>query len=247
MVKSLWRRRPSASMVVASLALFVALGGASYAATQIGSSQIQNGAVTNNKLANGSVGNWKLAFGAVGARKLANGAVGKSQINTAQVQERVAGTCSSGAISAIDNTGQVTCGQTPPNEYGTSTATVKLGSGVTQTASLSLAPSSSYLVSATAQVTATASTGSGQEEVDCTLAGNGASLTRGLQVHVSSTEPEEQTIPLTVAVPSASAAANVTVNCAGKPTPATFAPVVTVDTAINAIQTASNTTETSGG
>src|SRR5581483_8599661 len=43
-------KRPSASMVVACLALFVGLGGGAYAATQINGNQIQNGTVGLKKL-----------------------------------------------------------------------------------------------------------------------------------------------------------------------------------------------------
>jgi hypothetical protein len=233
-------------MVVACLALFVALGGASYAATQIGTSQIRNGAVTSAKLANGSVGNWKLAFGAVGARKLASGAVGKGQINTAQVQERLAGTCTSGAISAVDDTGKVTCSQTPPNEYGSTGQSVTLSSTQSQAGSLSLGAGSSYLVFAYPEVTVSSAAASGQVEVDCTLAGNGASVTRSFQVHVTTTNDQEQTIPLVAAIPSASSATTAALSCTSKSTPTTVAPKVAVLSTINAIQTASNTTETSG-
>jgi hypothetical protein len=43
-------KRPSASMVVAGLALFVGLGGGAYAATQINGNQIQNGTIGLKKL-----------------------------------------------------------------------------------------------------------------------------------------------------------------------------------------------------
>jgi hypothetical protein len=46
----LHRKRPSASMVVAGLALFIGLGGGAYAATQINGNQIQDGTVALKKL-----------------------------------------------------------------------------------------------------------------------------------------------------------------------------------------------------
>jgi hypothetical protein len=77
-----WLRpmRPSPALVVASVALIVAMAGTSYAASQIGSNQIKNGAVTNAKIKNGAVGNHKIANGAVGNHKIANGAVGNAKI-----------------------------------------------------------------------------------------------------------------------------------------------------------------------
>lgn len=69
--------RPSPALIVASVALFVALGGGAYAAfklpkNSVSSKQIKNGAVVNSKIANG----------AVGAAKLKNGAVTSSKLNT---------------------------------------------------------------------------------------------------------------------------------------------------------------------
>ena len=53
-------RFPSPAMVVSLVALFVALGGAGYAAVtlpraSVGSAQIRSGAVTETKIANGAV------------------------------------------------------------------------------------------------------------------------------------------------------------------------------------------------
>ncbi|MEH3052389.1 MAG: collagen-like protein [Patulibacter minatonensis] len=64
------RPRLSYANVTASLALFVALGGTSYAVTQlpknsVGSTQLKKGAVTNAKLAKGSVSADKLASSTV--------------------------------------------------------------------------------------------------------------------------------------------------------------------------------------
>ncbi|HEX6621829.1 MAG TPA: hypothetical protein VF024_19355 [Solirubrobacteraceae bacterium] len=48
-------KRPSAAMIVALLALFVALGGSSYAAVKIGARDIQRGAVGTRAIANNSI------------------------------------------------------------------------------------------------------------------------------------------------------------------------------------------------
>lgn len=60
------RRRPSASMGVALLALFISLGGVGYAKLtlpqrSVGTPQLRDRAVTGRKLANSSVGNGKVA------------------------------------------------------------------------------------------------------------------------------------------------------------------------------------------
>jgi hypothetical protein len=54
------RRLPTPALVIAVVALVMSLSGGAYAATQIGTSDIQNGAVTNSKLGNGAVGPAKL-------------------------------------------------------------------------------------------------------------------------------------------------------------------------------------------
>jgi hypothetical protein len=51
----LLRRRPSPAMVVALLALFVAMGGSSYAALKIGTRNLKNSSVTSAKIKNGTV------------------------------------------------------------------------------------------------------------------------------------------------------------------------------------------------
>jgi hypothetical protein len=74
-------RRPSAAMIVACLALFVALGGASYAAVKlkpgsVKTKTLKNGAVKEAKIANGAVTEPKIANGAVSSAKLAAGVIG---------------------------------------------------------------------------------------------------------------------------------------------------------------------------
>lgn len=57
------RFKPSPALVVSAIALFMALGGTSYAAFTVGTSQIKSGAVTTKKLHNGAVTQAKLAGG----------------------------------------------------------------------------------------------------------------------------------------------------------------------------------------
>lgn len=76
-------RVPSPAFVVAVVALILALGGTSYAAFQIGTRNIRNGAVTNPKLAANSVGTGKIRNGAVTGSKLNLTGVTVPSANTA--------------------------------------------------------------------------------------------------------------------------------------------------------------------
>jgi hypothetical protein len=69
-VRRLFSRRPSPAMLVALLALFVALGGSSYAVSQmpnnsVGSNQLKNNAVTTQKIRNGAVTSSKVRNGSL--------------------------------------------------------------------------------------------------------------------------------------------------------------------------------------
>ncbi len=83
--------------VMATIALFVALGGGAVAATKnsatsakkvkIGTKQLKNGSVTIDKLAAGAVTTPKLADDSVSAGKLQAGAVGARQLALIQVAQ----------------------------------------------------------------------------------------------------------------------------------------------------------------
>jgi hypothetical protein len=245
-LKSLVRRRPSAPLIVSFAALFVALGGVGYAATQL-----PPGSVGNAQLRNGSVGNWKLKSNAVGARKIINGSVGAKQVSSSQVQLRVASDCSTGAISAVGLSGTVTCTPTLPNELGTSSSAVTLGTGSTTVATKSLTAGSSYLVLAFPHAVITGGVSSQHVEVDCTLSVPSSSapggtptsntITKSLALDVASTSQSDAgTIPLVLPVASATSAQTATVACTDTATPSTTAPTVAVDSTLNAIQTGSN-------
>ena len=238
---SLVRRRPSAPLVVSFVALFVALGGVGYAATQLPANSVGTA-----QLQNGSVGNWKLKSNAVGARKIINGSVGAKQVNSSQVQLRVGTACATGAIKAIGLSGSVTCTPTLPNEVGTSAAAVTLGAGSTSVATESLPAGSPYLVLAYPHVVISGATG---QRVRGRLhavgpAGHGPTSTtrpRALRSKSrSSANSQAGTIPLVLPVASATSAQTATVSCSDTATPSTPSPTVAVDTTLNAIQTAAN-------
>jgi len=69
-------QRPSPALVVASLALFVSLGGVGYAAATISTSDIKNGAVTGKKIKNRTITTKDISRKTVGALKGAKGAAG---------------------------------------------------------------------------------------------------------------------------------------------------------------------------
>jgi hypothetical protein len=237
-LRSLVRRRPSASLVVSFVALFVALGGAGYAAIRIPANSVGSAQLQNN-----SVGNFKLKSNAVGPKKIINGSVGAKQVNSTQVQLRVATPCvTATAVQSVGLSGTVTCTPTLPNEYGTTAPAVTLGSGSTQIATESLPAGSPFLILAYPRATITGSMGLSQRvEVDCTVSvPSGTSTTKSLAVVTDDTNSVVGTIPLVLPVASATSAQTATVNCTDTATPSTPAPTVAVDTTINAIQTASN-------
>ncbi|HEY5317179.1 MAG TPA: hypothetical protein VIJ20_04310 [Solirubrobacteraceae bacterium] len=235
------------------MALFASLGGVGYAATylpsnSVGTAQLRNASVTNHKILNGSVGNFKLAFGAVGPRKMENGAVGTTQIKTSQVQARVTGTCTTGAVTSVTTTGAVACGTAPGLEYDASSATavtVPAGTTATAVASEPLPGGSSYLVTANPYVHITNASAGQQVEIDCTLAAGPA--TTAVQTRSWTTEigasgyAQTNAIPLEVTAPSSANSITTGVACTREFTGGT-SPTVTVSSNINAVQTASNTT-----
>ncbi|ADB52631.1 hypothetical protein [Conexibacter woesei] len=65
---------------IALLALFVSLGGVTYAAATIGTDQIKNSAVTSAKLRNGAVSGAKIRKNAISTNRIARGAVRGAKI-----------------------------------------------------------------------------------------------------------------------------------------------------------------------
>jgi hypothetical protein len=245
--RSLARRRPSPALIVSFLALFVALGGASWAAFRL-----PVHSVGNAQLQNFSVGNAKLRPNSVGAGKIIAGAVGARQVNSSQVQLRVSGPCSFGAIQSISVSGDVTCTPVLPNEHGSTGTGVALVGASTQVVGETLSGSqagSPYLVLGTVRVRATAATASAQVasvSVSCTLGAAGSSASAGTQADATlplgDAYPStgSATIPLVLPVTVQAPSQTLNIACSATPTPASSAPQVTATATINAIQTASN-------
>ena len=78
-MKRILRSRPSPALIISLIALFIALGGVTYAASlprnSVGTAQLKRGAVRNSDIFRGAVSNSKLRRGAVTNSKLAANAV----------------------------------------------------------------------------------------------------------------------------------------------------------------------------
>ncbi len=213
--------RPSPAMMVALAALFLSLGGASYAAVMlpahsVGSAQLKTFAVTNPKLANESVG----------YRKIMPGAVGIVRVDKNQVQLRVTGTCmgANQAMTSVNIMGGVTCGSTSPSEFDTGVPTAKaLTTTAATVASMALAGGNEYMVQAAPYITVTGNNATTAQNitVSCTLAAGTATTateTRMVSIYVpagSSTTPTtaSASIPLTVIQPESPNSTTASVNC----------------------------------
>jgi hypothetical protein len=219
-------------MTVAVLALFVALSGGAYAAVTIpahsvGATQLKTFAVTNPKLATGAVGTRKIMTSAVTYSKIAPGSVGTVRIDKNEVQARLQSSCTSGqAITAVDDTGKVTCaasGAGETNSAAGSAAAVNSSTTAATISAVSLPAASGYLVQANPYITVTPSTNSTADAqhvvVTCTLSvdGGAASAQRSATIDVAAfsayNPTETASIPLVAVAPSSTAAATSQVTC----------------------------------
>jgi hypothetical protein len=233
-------RRPSLSLIIATLALFISLGGVGYAAITI-----PNNSVGTAQLKNNSVKGSKIPQLAVGFRKIQFGAVGVKRVNVNQVQLRVSGTCAgNSAVSAVDNQGNVTCSPTSPKEFGTTGSAASVTGTATSVASKALPAGSSYMVFANPTVTVSKTTAGSLVEVDCTLSvtpGDASTTqTRSATFAANTHDNQSGSIPLMIPAPAVANGSTAAVSCTQSSTPTGGTQTVSATAAINAIQTASN-------
>lgn len=240
------RRRPSAAMTVASLALFVALSGGAYAAVTIpahsvGATQLRTFAVTNPKLGTDSVG----------SRKIMPGAVGYYRVNRNEVQLRVTGTCTSAnqAITSISVTGTTTCGTAASSPAETDSGagkvtTIATGTTPTTVATFSAAGGTAYLVQADPSITvggtsATVANAGEHVTVTCKLAAGTSTTAVQSQSATVDTDtagdPESTSIPLTVVAPTSANAQAVSLSCTQTASGTGTAPTVSAVATIYAL------------
>ena len=230
-LSSIFHRRPSPALLVSGVALFLSLGGASYAAVTIpnhsvGPPQLKRNAVTNTKIKNG----------AVTYKKIRPNSVGRVRANLGQLQERVGGTCAAGtAIGTVNKDGKVACNATLPSALQTTSNTVAISptaTGRTTVTSLPLPAGPKYMTFANPTVAVSGiATGNQRVQVNCTLTVGSDTQTRGTTVIGTAGSTTDAAIPLQLAGPSGTA----TVACTAKPTAGTL-PRTNVTAAIDALQ-----------
>jgi hypothetical protein len=219
-------------MVISLIALFVALGGASYAAVS---------------LPNNSVGTAQIKNNAVNYKKIATHTIGLQRIDATKVQVRVSGTCkNASAINTVAQGGKVTCQSTLPTEFGASSDSTSVGTTAATVVSKIL-PAGNYLLTAVPYATINPSNTAGgqQVQVTCTLsAASGSSQTRTVAIEVGqSTRTQTVAIPMTFPTTVGAPQGTAHVDCLHAATPTTPAmpdPTVTVQSTLNAIPTQSN-------
>ena len=232
-LKSLMSRRPSAAIVISSAALFMSLGGVGYAAisipnSSVGTAQLKNNAVTSGKIKNG----------AVTYKKINPGSVGIVRANTGQLQARVSGTCATGtAIATINQVGKVTCNNALPSEFGTTNNSATVTSTAATVSQVTLPAGPSYLAFANPTATVTSGATMQRVTVSCTLTVGSNTATRSAIIDTTGNSGQDSTasIPLQLAGPAGASS----VSCTNA-VPTGTAPTTSVTSAINAIQTASN-------
>jgi hypothetical protein len=238
-LQSLLRRRPSASLVISMIALFVALGGVGYAAVSIpansvGNSQLKNNAVSTSKIKNN----------AVTYKKIAQHTIGLQRVDNTKIQTRVSGTCTgNAAISTATQGGKVTCHSTLPPEFGAASDSAAVPTSPATVVS-KLLPGGTYLLNANvyANISNRPAAAGQAVSVTCTLqVASGSSQTRTVSVEIgASARTQRVAIPLTFPAAVASPQGTVHVDCSHSSNPATPGPTVNAVSTLNAIATSSN-------
>ena len=258
-LKSLARRRPSASMLVAIVALVMSLGGVGYAATvlpanSVGTAQIRNDAVNYKKILPRSVGVVRLATDGVTTSKIRDdnvtfdkihpNAVGRVRANLDQLQARLKATCPTGsAIGSVAKTGAVTCNPALPahtvSPAPAAPVTVAPGTTPTTVTTVALPAGASYMAFSNPALTVTGA-GSGTQvaqhiTLTCTLTVGTTTQSRSVTVDV----PANSGADFTTEIPlqQSGAAGPSTTACTATPDTGTL-PAVKATGVIDALQTA---------
>ena len=85
-------RRPSPALAISIVALFVALGGSAYAASKVGTKDIEDRAITAKKLRKGAVATGRIRKHAVNTKRLHKNAITTGKIrNSAITTEKIGG------------------------------------------------------------------------------------------------------------------------------------------------------------
>jgi hypothetical protein len=128
-MRRILRRRPSPALIVATIALFVAIGGTTYAgitlpANSVGPAQLKRSAVVNSRIYPGAVSNSKMGRGAVTFSKMASNQMTSAKIRNASllgedmVNETITGqqvneaTLNITRFALVDGTGTLAGGST---------------------------------------------------------------------------------------------------------------------------------------
>jgi hypothetical protein len=152
---------------------------------------------------------------------------------------RVSGTCATGqAIGTINQVGKVTCNNALPSEFGTTNNTAAVTSTAATVTSVALPTGASYLAFANPTATVTSGATTQRATVSCTLTVGSNTETRSVVIPTNGVagDTSTQSIPLQATGPSGTGSVSCTSTVAGTGT----APAVSVTSAINALQTASN-------
>ena len=250
------RRRPSAAMLVACLALFVALSGGAYAAilipnNSVGTAQLRNNSVSFAKLADKAVGTRKINNNAITYQKIAPGQIGHARVAQSQIQWRVTGTCA-GRFAAINHvlpTGGVTCVNTLPTDYSTAGLSDPLTStsSATVLADETLPANSAYQLASNPYFQVRGTGGDQTVTISCEIVSGTASQVRSITVNLDPAHEEAATtLALNLAVPTSGSSTRAAVGCVRSFT-GTVAPVVQASASLDALQVAQDVTSVTPG